>query len=132
MKRRNFLGKSCCGLAVLAAVPVMLDKESGAAQQMKRYKIEIEIFEAKERACGRHRQGQIFQYPDDIDKICPWFLSSMHDFIRILEFGGTLGWTYRDSPYEKIINKDGITTEFVRCPDPVANLCAKIIRTEVG
>ena len=53
----------------------------------------------------------------------------MHDFIRILEFGGTLRWEYEDTPYEKVIDPDGVTTEYIRCPDPTANLVAKITRT---
>lgn len=64
-------------------------------------------------------------------KICPWLLSSMHDFIILLENNVTLGWKFEGTPYEKIINKDGVTTEYVRCPDPTGNVVAKIIRTEI-
>lgn len=46
------------------------------------------------------------------------FISNIVDL-----FGGTT--------YEKIINKNGITTEYVRCPDPTGNVVAKIIRTEI-
>jgi hypothetical protein len=42
-----------------------------------------------------------------------------------------LPWKYEGTPYEKVINPDGVTTEFVRCPDPTSNLVAKIIRTRV-
>ena len=56
----------------------------------------------------------------------------MHDFIRLLENDATLGWKYEGTPYEKVINKDGVTTEYVRCPDPTADLVAKITRTEIS
>ena len=55
----------------------------------------------------------------------------MHDFIILLENNVTLGWKFEGTPYEKIINKDGVTTEYVRCPDPTGNVVAKIIRTEI-
>jgi len=56
----------------------------------------------------------------------------MHDFIRLLENGVTLPWKYEDTPYAKVIDRDGVTTEYVRCPDPTANLVAKITRTLVS
>lgn len=65
-----------------------------------------------------YQQGQIFRYPEDMGKMCPWLLDSLNGFIRVLEYGGRLGWSYNGTPYEKIINKNGVTTEFVRCPDP--------------
>jgi len=43
--------------------------------------------------------------------------------------GVTLSWKYANTPYEKVIDPKGVTTEFVRCPDPTSNLVAKIIRT---
>ena len=74
-------------------------------------------------------KGDKFQIPEDMGKICPWLMASMWDFIRLLQNGVTLGWKYEGTPYEKVIDPDGITTEYVRCPDPTANLVAKIIRT---
>ena len=56
----------------------------------------------------------------------------LNDFVRILESGGTLGWMYEKTPYEKVIDPNGITTEYVRCPDPTANLVAKITRTRMN
>jgi len=58
--------------------------------------------------------------------------SSMNDFVRILEFGGTLPWKYEGTAYEKVIDPDGVTTEYVRCPDPTSNLVAKIVRTRLA
>jgi uncharacterized repeat protein (TIGR04076 family) len=132
MERRTFLGKSGCALAGLAAGSVLTGVVVNAqAQKPRAYKIEIEIYEArKDTWC--HKKGDKFKYPQDIGKICPWLMASMHDFIIALSHGATLGWKYEGTPYEKIIDPDGITTEYVRCPDPTSNLVAKIIRTKVG
>ena len=64
-------------------------------------------------------------------KLCPWLRSSLHDFVGLLENGVTLPWKYEGTPYEKVIDPDGVTTEYVRCPDPTADFVAKIIRTKV-
>jgi len=115
---------------------------------MNEYQIELEIFEgnpgefhtdgtypdfAKEGVCawmyGRLQVGQKFRYPDDMGQLCPWLSDSLTGMIRVLEHGGTLPWRYRDTPYEKVIDPDGVTTEFVRCPDPTASVVIKITRT---
>jgi hypothetical protein len=50
----------------------------------------------------------------------------------VLQFGGTLPWEYKNTPNEKVDEKDGITTEFVRCPDPTsAGVVVKLIRTKL-
>lgn len=118
---------------------------------MKHYAIEFEIFEgnpgqlredgtypdfAREGVCawmfGRQLQvGQKFSYPDDIGGMCPWLLDSLTGFVRALQNGGTLPWRYRGTPYEKVIDPEGVTTEFVRCPDPTAPVVIKITRTAV-
>ena len=131
MKRRQFLCKSGCTVAGLATVPILsASKENNQPQERRRYEIEIEIYEAREDTWC-HKKGDKFKYPDDIGKICPWLLASMHDFIIALQHGATLGWKYEGTPYEKVIDPDGITTEFVRCPDPTSDLVAKITRTLV-
>ena len=115
---------------------------------MKEYSIEIEIFEgnagvlqpegtwpdfAREGICawmyGRLKVGQKFRYPDDLGQMCPWLVDSMTGMIRALENGGTLPWRYKGTPYEKVIDPEGVTTEFVRCPDPAAPVVVKITRT---
>jgi uncharacterized repeat protein (TIGR04076 family) len=120
---------------------------------MRRYKIELEIFEGKggcstdgtypnfvqEGICvwmfghaedPGYKVGQTFRYPEDLGRLCPWLVDSVTGFIRALESGGTLPWRYRDTPYEKVIDPDGVTTEYVRCPDPTASgIVLKIIRT---
>jgi len=91
------------------------------------YIFEIEVIEGKESTC--HRIGDKFTYPDDRGIICPWLLDSMSGLIRVMEFGGTLPWSYQGTPYEKISNQEGISTEFVRCPDPTsAGIVVKITR----
>jgi uncharacterized repeat protein (TIGR04076 family) len=142
MKRRDFLGKSGCGMAAFLAaqgLPVELEaaqeekpkKQETPRPKRKKYKLEIEIYEARpDTWC--HKKGDKFAYPQDIGKICPWLLASMHDFLRLLEEGVTLTWKYEGTPYEKVIDPDGVTTEYVRCPDPTSALVAKITRTLVA
>lgn len=90
--------------------------------------IVLEIFES---GCQRHKVGDCFKYPEDIGKMCGWLLDSANTMIRVLERDGHLHWSYKGTPYEKQINKDGVTTEFVRCPDPTsAGVVLKIIATK--
>ena len=116
---------------------------------MKEYEIELEIFKgnggqlrtdgtipdfAGEGICawmyGSYQVGQKFRYPNDLGRLCPWLVDSLTGFIRTLEHGGMLPWKYRGTPYEKVIDPDGVTTEFVRCPDPTASgIVIKITRT---
>jgi uncharacterized repeat protein (TIGR04076 family) len=112
------------------------------------YDIEFEIFEgnpgtlhtdgtypdfAREGICawmyGRLQVGQKFRYPDDLGQMCPWLVDSLTGMLRALENGGTLPWRYRGTPYEKVIDPDGVTTEYVRCPDPTARVVIKITRS---
>jgi len=96
-----------------------------------KYKIEIEIYEARQDTWC-HKKGDRFEYPRDIGRICPWLLSSLHDFIILLQHGAVLPWKYEGTPYQKVIDAAGVTTEFVRCPDPTSNLVARIIRTKLA
>jgi uncharacterized repeat protein (TIGR04076 family) len=134
MERKEFCRKAGCGILSFSAIPLLVTGESAQIQEQspkpKKFKIDIEIYEARQDTWC-HKKGDKFEYPKDMAKICPWLLSSMHDFIRLLQNDATLTWKYEGTPYEKIINKDGITTEYVRCPDPTSNLVAKIIRTEI-
>ena len=133
MRRKEFVKKTGCGILGFSSLSLINASAPGQLQIQKRkkFKIEIEIFEARtDTWC--HKKGDRFKYPEQIGQICPWLLSSMHDFIRLLENDATLTWKYEGTPYEKIINKEGVTTEYVRCPDPTANLVAKISRTEIS
>ena len=116
---------------------------------MRDYVIELEIFEgsggklrtdgttpdfAQEGICawmyGSLQAGQKFRYPEDLGQLCPWLVDSLMGVIRVLEHGGTLAWKYRGTPYEKVIDPDGVTTEFVRCPDPTTSgIVIKVTRT---
>lgn len=116
---------------------------------MKDYVIEFEIYEgnggilhtdgthpdfAKEGVCawmyGSYQVGHKFRYPEDLGELCPWLVDSLTGMLRVLEHGGTLTWKYQGTPYEKVIDPDGVTTEFVRCPDPTASgIVIKVTRT---
>jgi uncharacterized repeat protein (TIGR04076 family) len=116
---------------------------------MREYKIELEIFEGKggqlredgsrpdiaqEGICawmyGSYQVGQKFSYPDDLGDLCPWLVDSLTGVIRALEYGGTLLWKYQGTPYEKVIDPEGVTTEFVRCLDPTdSGIVIKVTRT---
>lgn len=138
MDRRRFMGQAGCGVAAFMAAAGLPAQEKGKPQappppspaQRKRYKLEVEIYEARpDTWC--HKKGDKFAIPADLGKICPWLQASLHDFLTVLSQGGTLPWKYEGTPYEKVIDPDGVTTEYVRCPDPTSNLVAKIIRTKV-
>jgi uncharacterized repeat protein (TIGR04076 family) len=128
--------------AILAAQGLPATLEAGQQQQQqpqqqappprrrKQYKLEIEIYEARpDTWC--HKKGDKFAYPADIGKICPWLLGSLRDFLVALQHGAILPWRYEGTPYEKVIDPEGITTEYVRCPDPTSALVAKITRTAI-
>ncbi len=125
-----------------------------------KYNIEIEIFEGKggqlqkdgdeivypdlvrEGICAwmyrgdgerSYQKGQRFSYPEDKDKICHWLLDSLGGVLEALCSGETLNWDYKDTPYEKVINPEGVTTEYVRCIDPTASgIVVKVIRTRIS
>ncbi len=117
---------------------------------MKRFQIELEIFEgnggewssdgsepdfSREGICAwmyrrRYQVGQKFRYPEELGLICPWLVDSLSGILRVLERGGTLDWKYAGTPYEKLIDPDGVTTEYVRCLDPTASgVVIKVTRT---
>lgn len=92
--------------------------------------IELEIFES---GCPGHKVGEKFKYPEDIGKMCTWLIESASHMIKVLRHDGKLGWSYEGTPYEKMIDKDGVTTEFVRCPDPTsAGVVLKITATTIS
>ncbi len=95
------------------------------------YRIDLEVIEGEH--CKAHKVGDTFRYPQDQSRICPWLQDSLNSMVRILIFGGNLPWSYRGTPYEKQIDPNGITTEYVRCPDPTsAGVVVKITRTKIG
>jgi uncharacterized repeat protein (TIGR04076 family) len=143
MKRREFLRCSGTGIgAGLAALsvgapanaqqPAQQTVQQAAPSQPQparpRYEFEVDIVEGQ---CGPHKAGQKIKYPEEKGRICPWLMDSMGGAIRVLEYGGTLPWLYKGTPYEKVIDPNGITTEFIRCPDPSRVIVAKITRRRV-
>lgn len=136
--RRQFISAcSAAGVALVGTAAGGAASQSAAEQpQMapprRRYRIDVEIIECKAGKCAQHELGQKFAYPADRGRMCPWLLDSMNGAVRVLEYGGTLPWLYKGTPYEKVIDPDGVTTEFIRCPDPSASgVVAKITRTRV-
>jgi hypothetical protein len=62
--------------------------------------------------------------------MCRWLLDSMNGAMRVLESGGTMPWLHEGTPYTKVIDLDGVTTEFIRCRDPTdSGIVVKITRT---
>lgn len=59
-------------------------------------------------------------------------MDSINSMIRVLQFGGSLPWKYNDTEYAKTINPEGITTEYIRCPDPTdAGVVVKLTRKKL-
>jgi hypothetical protein len=86
------------------------------------------------RGDGEHsyQAGQRFAYPDDSELLCPWLRDSLRGIVEALSAGETLRWRYKGTPYEKVIDPEGITTEYVRCIDPTASgIVVKVIRTRL-
>lgn len=142
MARRAFL--SACGIAGAGLAgagqqaPATQAPQPSAAQQpqlappRQQYRFDVEIVECKMRRCARHHLGEKLAWPADKGRMCSWLLDSMSGAMRVLEYGGTLSWTYAGTPYQKVIDPDGVTTEFIRCPDPTeSGVVAKITRTRV-
>jgi hypothetical protein len=138
----------------------MDDEATSRSSNMAEYKIEIEIYEGKggtlqkdgdtivypdvvkEGICnwmyrgdGQHsyQAGQRFSYPEDLERLCPWLMDSLRGILEALCAGETLPWRYTGTPYEKVIDPEGITTEYVRCIDPTASgIVVKVIRTRLA
>lgn len=133
MDRRDFVGQAGCAAAALFAAAGLVpaqEKTVPPPPKAKRYKIDIEIFEARPDSWC-HKKGDAFAYPADWGKLCPWLRASLNEFVRLLENGVTLPWRYEGTAYAKVIDPEGVTTEYVRCPDPTSNLVVKIVRTRV-
>jgi len=130
MKRRQFLGTTgfCAGIAL----PQERNTQQPAvAPPRRRYTFEIEVVEGPKSRC--HKVGEKFAYPQDLGKICAWLRDAMSGVLRAMENGAVLPWTYKGTPYEKVIDPNGVTTEFIRCPDPTASgIVVKITRRAVA
>ncbi|MFC2157356.1 hypothetical protein ACFLT9_05920 [Acidobacteriota bacterium] len=130
MKRRDFLEKAGYGAAGFAVFPMA--QESGEKSPdlvVRRYDIELEVYEVGSKTrC--FKKGDTFKWPQDNGKICTYLMSALDPVIATLSRGGILPWKYAGTPYEKVIDPEGITTEYIRCPDPSeAGMVMKITRT---
>jgi uncharacterized repeat protein (TIGR04076 family) len=142
VERRDFLVNAGCAAAGLVAGPLPASAEAAPGQaagqqtvprqyQRRVYSFEVEIFEVKSPCGFGHKAGDKFPYPQEKGKICSWLMDAMNAPIRVLECGGTMPWLYEGTPYKKVIDPDGVTTEFIRCPDPTTGVVAKITRRRV-
>lgn len=131
MKRREFMEKTgFCAAGIFTPSTQEQTPRVAPSSPRREYKLEIEVVEAAKAVC--YKAGQKFSYPQDLGKICPWLRDSLSGFLRALETGAVLSWKYKGTPYEKVIDPNGVTTEFVRCPDPTsAGIVVKITRTAV-
>ena len=134
MKRREFMATTgfCAGIgAEPAPGQQRTNQEPSSPPPRKRYTFEIEVVEGPKSRC--HKVGEKFAYPQDFGKLCGWLRDSMSGALRAMEWGATLPWTYKGTPYEKVLDVDGVTTEFIRCPDPTsAGIVVKITRRAVA
>ena len=77
----------------------------------------------------------------DYDGTLSWFKKDPEDakpdeqlygILEQLSAGETLNWDYKDTQYEKVIDPEGVTTEYVRCIDPTASgIVVKVTRTKL-
>jgi len=145
MERRHFL--SACGLAGAAIVGVTTRSE--ASQQPHphsrrrhssprlrrrggRYRIDVEIVECKRGRCAQHQLGREVRLSGRSWQDVP-LAARQHERrdprARIRRHDAVV--VYRNA-YQKVIDPEGVTTEFIRCPDPTdAGVVAKITRTKV-
>ena len=130
MKRREFLEKTGYGATGFVAAP-LVQKEKTAKESLvvRNFDIEIEVYEEGPRTTCHHK-GEKFKWPKDRGGLCTWLSSALDPVVTALNAGGTLPWKYRGTPYEKVIDLDGVTTEYIRCPDPSeAGIVVKVTRT---
>ncbi len=130
MKRREFLKKTgygAAGLTVPAIAQVSDEEKEGIV--VRRYDIEIEVIEVGPKTrC--HKKGEKFMWPKDMGNLCHWLASALDPVVTSLAGGAIYPWLYKDTSYEKVIDPEGVTTEYIRCPDPTeAGIVVKITRT---
>jgi uncharacterized repeat protein (TIGR04076 family) len=130
MKRREFLKKTGYGAAGLT-VPLMaqVSDEEKEGIVVRRYDMEIEVIEVGPKTrC--HKRGEKFMWPKDMGNLCHWLASALDPVVTSLAGGAIYPWLYKGTPYEKVIDPEGVTTEYIRCPDPTeAGIVVKITRT---
>ena len=108
MDRRNFMGKAGCAAAALVTAAGFAggqEKASPAAPpapppKPKRYKIEIEIYEALPPSWC-HKKGDKFAYPADWGKLCPWLRRASTNSSGSLRTGSLSPGNTRGRPTKK-------------------------------
>ncbi len=130
MKRREFLEKAGYGAAGLAMAPkAQAAQDKKEPMVLRRFDIEIEVVEVGPKTrC--HKLGEKFKWPKDMGNLCGWLVSALDPVVTSLSGGAIFPWKYEGTPYEKVIDLEGVTTEYIRCPDPSeAGIVVRITRT---
>jgi hypothetical protein len=132
MRRRELLGKAGCCAAALVSAQRPDPTKPVVRPLRQQYTFEIDVVGQPGSACHSHKIGQRLAYPQDLGKICPWLRDSMKGILRAMEWGVVFPWDYDGTPYKKVSDPNGVSTEFVRCPDPTSNgIVVKITRRAV-
>lgn len=132
MKRRELLGGAGCCAAALAAAQPQDPTKPVVRPLRQQYAFELEVVGLPGSTCHAHKIGQKLAYPQELGKVCPWLRDSMSGILRAMEWGVVFPWDYDGTPYKKVSDPKGVSTEFVRCPDPTANgVVVKITRRAV-
>ncbi len=133
MNRRQFLATGCCAGALTDAPTAFGQADRPVVRPLRqRYSFEIEVAAPAKSLCHAHKLGDKFAYPQDLGRICPWLRNAMSGMLSALEWGAVFPWDYDGTPFQKVSDPEGITTEFVRCPDPTANgIVVKITRKAI-
>ncbi len=137
LNRRTFLtGTGYCGISSGATPPLAIQQppdQPVVVPLNPRYRFQIEVVNPPGSLCHAHKVGQKYSYPEDLGKICPWLRDAMGGILRAMEWGAVFPWDYDATPYRKVSDANGVTTEFVHCPDPTRNgIVVKITRTMVN
>ena len=130
MKRREFLKKAGCGAAGFTVIPMaQASNDEKGELILRRYDIEVEVVEVGPKTrC--HKVGEKFKWPQEMGKLCHWLGSALDPVVTSLAGGAIYPWRYQGTAYEKVIDPEGVTTEFIRCPDPTeAGIVVRITRT---
>lgn len=133
MKRREFLEKASCGAAGFAAVPLSVSAgQTKKSIDVPRYEVEVEVYEVGPKTrC--HKKGEKFKWPKEMCGLCHWLGSALDPVLTSLAGGAIYPWKYQGTAYEKVLDPEGVTTEYIRCPDPTeAGIVVKITRTFKG
>lgn len=94
---------------------------------MEKYQIKIEITEimGSGKCPDGHTVGEVFNYPEDLGKLCPTAIHVLYPSIKVLRSGGSFSW-YEDT------DGDGIPDcDYSCCPDHKQPVVFKVTRKEI-